>query len=109
MRLNRASLIAGLACSGAIILGAQWAMAQSLPSFVRAEYTVSVTDPASGHVWYVFRMGQRDYTSMEECQMRAPNFADRAVVAVQGFGLVNEADQSPAVAVDSIECIPQRQ
>ena len=82
------------------------AMAQSI---VKAVYRVSLTDPASGNVYYTDRTSLRSWTSEERCEGEKNSFSGFHTDRISDLNIVNSDGTPLAVAMASIHCVVVRE
>lgn len=72
---------------------------------VNAIYRVSLTDPASGAVYYVDRQSLRSWPSEEACMREKASFSGFHTNAVEGFNLMNAQGKKLTVKMHSSYCV----
>jgi len=90
----------------ALTVSVETALAQALAqSNIKAVYRVSLTDPATGNVYYSDRQGLRSWGSMEGCEREKNGFSGFHTSALEKENIVNSAGTSLEVKLDSIVCV----
>ena len=106
--MNRAKclcavLVLGL---GFLAVSAGSAYAQTI---IRAVYRVSLTDPATGNVFYSDRESIRSWTSEERCEREKDSFSGFHTDRMKGPNIVNADGQPLEVKMASIHCVVIRE
>ena len=81
----------------------------SAESIVRAIYRVSLTDPATGSVFYTDRQSLRSWPSEERCKMEKESFSGFHVDRVAKQNFMNEEGASLQVKMASAHCVTVRE
>ena len=82
------------------------AMAQSI---VKAIYRVSLTDPASGNVYYTDRTSLRSWTTEQRCEDEKTSFSGFHTDRISGLNIVNPDGTPLTVEMASIHCVVVRE
>ena len=93
------ALIVGFACFAGFVESA------SAQSIVRAVYRVSLTDPATGNVYYTDRQSIRSWTSEEQCEIQKNSFSGFHTDRLAKENIVNSDGTPLEVAMASIHCV----
>lgn len=96
-------LVVGIACFAATV---ETASAQAI---IRAVYRVSLTDPATGNVYYTDRESLRSWASEESCENQKESFSGFHTSAVADMNIVNSDGIPLEVKMASIHCITIRE
>ena len=81
----------------------------SAQTIVRAVYRVSLTDPATGSVYYTDRNSLRSWTSEEVCEGQKDGFSGFHTSRVAGQNIVNSDGTPLEVAMASTHCVVIRE
>jgi hypothetical protein len=81
----------------------------SAQSIIRAVYRISLTDPATGNVYYSDRQSLRSWTSEEECERRKESFSGHHTSSLTKENIMNADGQPLEVAMASIHCVVIRE
>jgi hypothetical protein len=81
----------------------------SAQSIVRAVYRVSMTDPASGNVYYVDRESIRSWGSEERCESEKGSFSGFHTNAMSKQKIMNAEGTPLEVRMDSVFCVVIRE
>ena len=98
-----AVLIVGIICFAGLVGTA------SAESIIRAVYRVSLTDPATGNVYYTDRQSIRSWPSEEQCENQKNSFSGFHTDRVKKENIVNSDGTSLEVAMASIHCVVIRE
>lgn len=99
--------ISMLIVAGALFAGSiETASAQTI---VRAVYRVSLTDPATGNVYFTDRESLRSWTSEETCEGQKDSFSGFHTSRVSSQNIVNSDGTPLEVAMASIHCVVIRE
>jgi hypothetical protein len=77
----------------------------SAQAIIKATYRVSLTDPATGNVYYADRQSLRSWTSEESCENQKESFSGFHTSAVAGMNIVNSDGIPLEVKMASIHCV----
>ncbi len=96
-----------------LVVGIAWLAASvetaSAQTIVRAVYRVSLTDSATGSVYFTDRESLRSWDSEERCEREKNSFSGFHINRVEGQNITN-ADGTPLeVQMDSIYCVVIRE
>ena len=96
-----------------LVIGMAWLAASvetaSAQTIVRATYRVSLTDPATGNVYYTDRQSLRSWTSEEVCEGQKNSFSGFHTDRVAGQNIVNSDGTPLDVKMASIHCVVIRE
>ena len=96
-----------------LIIGLAWLAASvetaSAQTIIRAVYRVSLTDSASGNVFYTDRQSIRSWTSEERCDAEKSSFSGFHTRTVKGYNITNGDGTPLEVKMDSIFCVVIRE
>ena len=81
----------------------------SAQTIVSAVYRVSLTDPATGNVYYTDRESLRSWTSEEVCEGQKDSFSGFHTSRVAGQNIINSDGTPLEVAMASIHCVVIRE
>jgi hypothetical protein len=81
----------------------------SAQTIVRAVYRVSLTDPATGPVYYTDRESLRSWTSSEVCEGQKESFSGFHTSRVTSQNIVNSDGTPLEVAMASMHCVVIRE
>jgi hypothetical protein len=96
-----------------LVVGIAWLVASvetaSAQTIVRAVYRVSLTDQATGNVYFTDRESVRSWASEERCEIEKDTFSGFHTNRVEGQNITN-ADGTPLeVKMDSTYCVVIRE
>ena len=77
----------------------------SAQSIIKAVYRVSLTDPATGNVYYSDRQSLRSWASEEACEREKESFSGFHTSALMKENIMNGNGQPLEVAMASIHCV----
>ena len=77
----------------------------SAQAIIRAVYHVSLTDPATGNVYYSDRQSLRSWDAEERCEAEKESFSGFHTSAARGWNIVNSDGTPLEVNMASIHCI----
>tara|TARA_R110002167_G_scaffold35239_5_gene112594 strand:+ start:1048 stop:1368 length:321 start_codon:yes stop_codon:yes gene_type:complete len=77
----------------------------SAEEIVHAIYRVSLTDPATGAVYYTDRQSIRSWAMEDHCMREKGAFSGFHTAAVEGFKILNNAGTPLKVKLDSSYCV----
>ena len=77
----------------------------SAQTIVRAVYRVSLTDPATGNVYYTDRNSLRSWASEERCESEKASFSGFHTDRVAAQNIVNSDGTPLAVKMASMHCV----
>ena len=96
-----------------LVVGIVWLTASvetaSAQTIVRAVYRVSLTDPATGNVFYSDRESLRSWTSEERCEKEKDSFSGFHTDRMKKRNIVNADGQPLEVKMASIHCVVIRE
>ena len=81
----------------------------SAQTIVRAIYRISLTDPATGSVFYTDRQSLRSWASEESCEREKESFSGHHTSALTKENIMNSGGQSLEVKMASIHCVVIRE
>ena len=81
----------------------------SAQSIIRAVYRISLTDPATGNVYYSDRESLRSWDSEEACERQKESFSGHHTRSLTNENIMNTSGQSLEVAMASIHCVVIRE
>jgi len=76
----------------------------SAETIIRAIYTITLTDSASGNIVNTSRLSVRSWPTMEQCKVQSEGGGAFHVRAVEGFGIKNSSGDALAVKRASVDC-----
>ena len=96
-----------------LVIGIAWFAASvetaSAQSIVRAVYRVSLTDPATGNVYYTDRQSLRSWASEQACEDQKNSFSGFHTSQLSRENIVNSDGTPLEVAMASIHCVVIRE
>ncbi len=96
-----------------LVVGIAWLAASvetaSAQTIVRAVYRVSLTDPATGNVFYTDRNSVRSWDSEERCERDKNSFSGFHTTAMERENITNAEGTSLEVKMDSVFCVVIRE
>ncbi len=96
-----------------LIVGFAWLTASveiaSAQTIVRAVYRMSMTDPATGNVFYADRDSKRSWQSEETCEQQKNSFSGFHTRAMVKQNITNSDGTPFEVKMDSIFCLVIRE
>ena len=81
----------------------------SAQTIVRATYRISLTDPATGSVFYTDRESLRSWASEESCEREKESFSGFHTDKMIKENIMNSGGQSLEVKMASIHCVVIRE
>lgn len=81
----------------------------SAQAIIRAVYRVSLTDPATGNVYYSDRQSIRSWSSEDRCQNEMATFSGFHTRALKDLNITNTSGTPLEVKMDSMYCVTIRE
>lgn len=94
--------------AAAIATGTLLSGAASAENIINAIYRVSLTDAATGTVYYTDRQSLRSWPTEDSCQREKNAFSGFHKIAVERFDIINAQGKRLTVKVDSSYCIVRK-
>jgi len=93
------------ACAVAAVMTVAVPAQAQFEKAVRAHFTLTITDTASGTTLYTQRTSSRFWPTMRQCEVEHGARGEAARRAIEGYGLVNADGQPVQVKVIESKCV----